>query len=147
MTLALAVACAGPGPEPASVPAWTLRERHAAVKIGQTPGEVASLLGSLPVRRPGHPDDPFSTPLHVAEWVGPAHERIRLEVYVVEARPAGGCPDVQYDDAPVVFVDGRVAGTTWEFVEQHWRDWGGDLRRLRRLQDRFSCEPPSDPPA
>lgn len=138
LLLALGCACATQGPE--SLPAYALRDRHAAIEIGQSRPAVATLMGGLPVRRPGHPEAPFPTPLRSAEWVAPGGERIRLEVYVIAARPVEGCPDVQYDDAPVAFVDDRVAGKTWDFVEWRWRAWGGDLARLRALQDRFVCD-------
>jgi hypothetical protein len=148
--LALATACASPAPtappDPADVPADMLRNRHAKVAIGHTQAEVAAAMGGLPVRRPGHPDAPFPTPFRVAEWETPSGEEVRLEVYVIATRPAEGCPDVLYDDAPVAYAGGRVVATTWEEVEWRWREWGGDLAGLRALQDRVGeCEEPAAP--
>jgi hypothetical protein len=149
--LALASACESavpPSPaEPTDIPAATLRSRHAKIAMGDTRAEVADAMGSQPVRRPGHPDAPFPTPLRVADWTAPSGEPIRLEVYVTATRPADGCPDLLYDDAPVAYADGRVVATTWEEVEWRWRGWGGELARLRALQDRVGeCEAP-DPKA
>ncbi|MGH0029136.1 MAG: hypothetical protein ACQGVC_05065 [Myxococcota bacterium] len=133
------VACQSPGPP--SVPAHVLRERHRAVEIGQTRAQVRDQMGDVPVRRPGHPDAPFPTPYREVELRPPGGGSLRLEVYVVATRPAEGCPDVQYDDRPVAYRDGRVVATTWEELEWGWRDWGGDLASLRAAQDRFVCDP------
>ena len=150
VALAVANACASaspPGaPEPGDVPASVVRRHHARVAPGQTQAEVAAAMGRLPVRRPGRPDAPFPTPFRMTEWTAPSGERIRLEVYVTATRPAEGCPDVFYDDAPVAYVDGRVVATHWEAVEWRWREWGGELARLRALQDRVGeCADPPDP--
>jgi hypothetical protein len=149
--LALVSACESispPAPTAAGdIHAATLRNRHARIAIGQAQAEVAAAMGSQPVRRPGHPDAPFPTPLRVAEWSAPSGERVRLEVYVTATRPAEGCPDLLYDDAPVAYADGRVVATTWEEVEWRWRAWGGELAGLRALQDRVGeCEAPDPEP-
>jgi hypothetical protein len=127
------------------VPAYVVRERMRAVEVGQTIEQVHAILRRDPVRRPRHPDDPFPTPLRVEELVAPDGSAVRLEIYVVATRPADGCPDHHYDDAPVLFVDGRVAGLDWEFVEWGWRGWGGRLEVLRGLQDRYRCPDSTDP--
>lgn len=122
---------------------WVMRDRLRAVEVGQSADAVHALLGGDPVERPGHPDDPFPSPLHELALTTPAGERVRVEVYVVATRSAPGCPDVHYEDTPVAYVDGVVAGKTWEFVEWHWREWGGALADLRAAQDRFHCPEPS----
>lgn len=135
--LALAACRSGP---PQALPAHELRERLAGIEAGQTLGEVRAAIGALPVLRPGHPESPFPTPLRAMEWRSPAGERIRVEVYVVAVRPAHGCPDVQYDDSPLAFVNERVVATQWDALEWRWRGWGGALAGLRSLQDRFGCD-------
>jgi hypothetical protein len=128
------------------VPAHELRERHRSLEPGDSQESVRSRLGDLPVQRPGHPDAPFPTPYRATALRTAAGQEVRLEVYVVGVRPAEGCPDVQYDDAPVAYLDGRVVALSWEDVEWRWREWGGDLGVLRALHDRFVCEAP-DPEA
>lgn len=131
-------ACQSPGPP--SIPAYEMRERIRELAPGQTRSEVRRVLGSLPVRKPGHPDAPFATPHRVGAFTTPAGDRVRLEVYVVATRPAeGACPDVQYDDAPVAYLNDRVVALDWDALEWRWREWGGDLGVLRALQDRFVC--------
>lgn len=142
LALALA-ACRTVAPdEPAALPAHVMRERIADVEIGHTLAQVRDAVGTVPVLRPGRPESPFPTPLRTAEWRSPRGHRIRVETYVVAAVPAEGCPDVQVDDAPLAFVDGRLAAKAWSDLERHWRDWGGDLARLRALQERLACHPP-----
>jgi len=138
----LASGCRSAAPTVQGVPAYVIRERMRAVEIGQTLEQVHTILRRDPVRRPGHPDEPFPTPLRVEELVAPDGSAVRLEIYVVATRSADGCPDHHYDDAPVLFMDGRVAGLDWEFVEWGWRGWGGRLEALRALQDRYRCAEP-----
>lgn len=141
----LAAACQLPDRD--SMPSYAMREQMRNVEVGQTQEEVRVLLGELPVRKPGHPDDPFPTPLRVVELRAPDGRAVRLETYVVATAPQEGCPDYRYDDRPVVFIDGRVAGMDWEFVEWGWRGWGGGLDQLRHLQDRNRCVEPQEPSA
>jgi len=124
-----------------------MRERLRGVEVGQSAEQARAILRREPVRKPGHPDDPFPSPLHALALTTPTGERVEVEVYVVATRPARGCPDVHYDDMPVAYVDGVVAGTGWEFVEWRWRDWGGSLAALREAQDRFRCREPAAPAA
>lgn len=122
-----------------SAPAHVLRERMRNVKEGQPSSEVHRILGDVPVRKPGHPGEPFSTPLHRVSLRPPDGTSVIIETYVVATRPMKGCPDFLYEDVPVVFVDDIVAGRSWEFVEWNWRAWGGGLDRLRWIQDRHRC--------
>ncbi len=122
-----------------------MRDRLREVEVGDTLEQAHARLRRDPVRKPGHPGDPFPTPLHVVQLEAPDGRRVRLETYVVAARRAEGCPDFHYEDVPVVYVDGIVAGMTWEFVEWRWRNWGGELGRLRALQDRYRCSEPEAP--
>lgn len=143
----LGLACQSP-PGAASIAAHTLRERHREIRPGQGWEEVRARMGELPVRRPGHPDDPFPTPYRAIRWRTRDGDEVRLEVYVVAVRPADGCPDVQYEDAPVAYRNGRVVAVSWDDLEWRWREWGGDLAVLRAIQDRFVCpgDPPPEPP-
>jgi hypothetical protein len=125
--------------KPQGMPAYEMRERFRAVKEGQTVREVHNILRRPPIRKPGHPDDPFPTPLHIVEFERFGHPLVRIETYVVATRLEKGCPDFGYDDRPVVFIDGIVAGLSWEFVEWRWQEWGGELARLRQIQDRHHC--------
>jgi hypothetical protein len=109
------------------------------VKEGQTVPEVHAILRRPPVRKPGHPDDPFPSPLQIVELERYGQSKVRIETYVVATRREKGCPDYGYDDRPVVFLDGIVAGLSWEFVEWRWQEWGGQLARLRDIQDRHRC--------
>lgn len=134
-------ACALRGPEPggASVPAYRVRERVDRVEVGQAEAAARAALGGQPVRKPNHPQSPFPTPLRVLELCAPDGRNVRVETYVVAARPAEGCPDFQYDDVPVAYRDGAVAGVGWEYVEAHWRGWGGSLEALRAARERPGC--------
>jgi len=142
-----AVGCAGAsGEAPHLVHDFTMRERVARVQAGQTLEEAHAILGDAPVRKPGHPDDPFPTPHRALELVAATGEPVRVEIYVVAARTAEGCPDVHWDDEPVAYLDGVVAGKGWVFVERRWRGWGGSLEALREVQNRHRCPvPKSDP--
>ena len=133
----LPTACLIQGPR--GVNAATVLDRVREVEVGDTLEHAHSLLREDPVRKPNHPGDPFSSPHRVVELAAPDGSRVRLETYVVGARSAEGCPDFHYDDVPIVFVDGVVAGKTWEYVEWRWRDWGGELDLLRSFQDRYRC--------
>lgn len=124
---------------PHSVAAGTMLERMRRVEVGQSVAEVHAILKDDPVRKPGHPQDPFPTPLHRITLHPPDRSEVVLETYVVATRPEKGCPDFLYEDVPVVFVDGVVAVRSWEEVEWRWRGWGGGLDRLRWLQDRHRC--------
>jgi hypothetical protein len=145
------IACRSPAPT--RVPAHELRERHREIRVGESLAQVHARMGALPVPRPGHPDAPFPTPYRVTSFRTPGGDTVRLEVYVVAVRPADGCPDVQYEDAPVAYLNRRVAALSWDDLEWRWRAWGGDLGVLRALQDRFVCdreglpEPPEAPGA
>lgn len=141
VALALASCRTAPPAGPRVLPVHAMRERIAAVEIGRTITEVRAAVGILPVLRPGHPESPFPSPLRTAEWRTPEGRSIRVEVYVVAARPADGCPDVQVEGAPLAFVDGILVSKEWIALERSWRAWGGDLARLRALQDRLGCEP------
>jgi len=144
--LAALIACQSPAPT--RVPAHELRARHREIRVGESLEQVHARMGELPASRPGHPDDPFPTPYRVTTFRTPGGDTVRLEVYVVAVRPADGCPDVQYEDAPVAYLNRRVATLSWDELEWRWREWGGDLGVLRALQDRFVCEgdPTPDPP-
>lgn len=124
---------------PPSVPDYAMRNRMRGVAPGQSLERVHEILGTDAVRKPRHPDHPFPSPLHAVDLTAPDGRRVRVETYVVAARPEEGCPDFRYEDRPVVFIDGVVAGTDWEYVEWNWRSWGGSLERLRALQDRLRC--------
>lgn len=142
------IACRSPAPT--RVPAYELRERHGEIRVGESLEDVHARMGELPVPRPGHPDAPFPTPYRSTTFHTPGGDTVRLEVYVVAVRPAEGCPDVQYQDAPVAYLNRRVAALSWDDLEWRWREWGGDLGVLRALQDRFVCEregPPEPPEA
>jgi len=134
--------CASPGPE--ILPPYSMRDRVERIEAGQTLADAHAVLGRTPVRKPNHPDAPFPTPLHALDLRAPDGRMVRLETYVVAARPAAGCPDFQYEDAPIVFIDGVVAAKSWEFVEWSWRGWGGSLAALRVVQDRHRCPAETD---
>ncbi len=119
-----------------------MRARIARVEVGQSREQVHAILGDAPVRRPGHPDDPFATPLRTLELATGAGSAVRVELYVVAAQPAEGCPDVHFRDVPIAFVGDTVAGTGWDFVERSWRGWGGSLAALREARDGRRCPPP-----
>ena len=121
-----------------------MRARVERVAVGQSAEEAHAILGNDPVRRPGHPGDPFPSPARTFTLEASAGEPLRIEVYVVAARGAEGCPDVQIEDVPVVFRGGVVAARGWEAVEAGWRSWGGTLAALRSARDTHQC---TDPPA
>lgn len=128
-----------PEPQIASIPPYAMRDRVERVVAGQPQAEAQALLGRVPVRKPNHPASPFPTPLWVLELDAPDGRRVRLESYVVATRAAEGCPDFQYEDAPVAYVDGAVAGKGWEYLEESWRGWGGSLEALRSARARPPC--------
>lgn len=141
-----ACAARAPGPRDASVPPHSVRDRMERVEVGQAQATAQAILGRQPVHKPNHPDSPFPTPLRVLELGTPDGRGVRLETYVVATRPARGCPDFQYDDAPVVFIDGLVAGKGWEYLEQNWRGWGGSLEALRAARERPGCPEEAEAP-
>jgi hypothetical protein len=128
-----------PAPQAASVPPYSVRDRMDRVEVGQAQAAAQAILGRQPVRKPNHPQSPFPTPLRVLELRAPDGRNVRLETYVVATQPARGCPDFQYDDVPVAFIDGVVAGKGWEYLEENWRRWGGSLDALRAARQRPSC--------
>jgi hypothetical protein len=105
--------------QPPSVPPYSVRDRMARVEVGQAQAAAQAMLGRQPVRKPNHPESPFSTPLRVLELRAPDGRSVRLETYVVATQPVQGCPDFQYDDVPVAFIDGVVAGKGWEYLEEN----------------------------
>ncbi len=146
-TALAALGCASDAPRetPRDAPAiqdFAMRERVERVAIGQTAEQAHAILGRDPVQRPGHPAKPFPSPLRTISLDTRAGESLRIEVYVVAARPAEGCPDVHIEDVPVVFRDGVVAARSWEEVEASWRSWGGSLETLRRVRDTHQCDAP-----
>ena len=128
-----------PEPQTASVPPYSVRDRMDRVAVGQPQADVQALLGRRPVRKPNHPEAPFPTPIWVLELSAPDGRSVRLESYVVATRATPGCPDFQYDDVPLAFIDGVVAGKGWEYLEQNWRRWGGSLDALREAQAHAPC--------
>jgi len=151
--LAIALAALGCASQPARVAPRTgaiqdfaMRERVERVAIGQSAEQAHAILGRDPVERPGHPGDPFPTPLRTLALQAPGGRPLEIELYVVGARAAEGCPDVHVEDAPVVFLDGVVAARSWESVEAGWRGWGGSLEALRDVRDTSQCEyaPPAE---
>ena len=128
-----------PAPQATSVPPYSVRDRMDRIEVGQTQAAAQVILGRQPVRKPNHPQSPFPTPLRVLELHAPDGRNVRLETYVVATQPAQGCPDFQYDDVPVAFIDGVVAGKGWEYLEENWRRWGGALDALRAARERPSC--------
>ena len=144
--LVVAVACGlpacalwGSDAYPIGVGADVMRTRIETIERGQTLAEVHEILGREAVRKPNHPDAPFPLPLHVIGWRTPDGSALRVETYVVAAHPADGCPDYQYEDAPILYIDGVVIGTGWRFAERHWREFGGSLADLREIQQRPQC--------
>lgn len=140
----IALGCASNEPALASGPGaiqdYAMRARVARVAVGQSAQEAHAILGREPVQRPGHPDDPFPSPRQAISVAMPTGETLRIELYVVGARSAEGCPDVHVEDAPVVFQNGAVAALGWEEVEARWRGWGGSLESLRRVRDTYQCD-------
>ncbi len=150
---ALACACAVPAPDVAdmpapggAVPAWELRERVRRVEPGQPRDAALAILGRDPVERPGHPDAPFASPWRELALVARDGSRARVELYVVEAFPAEGCPDVALRTAPVAFAGDTVAAVGWADVEARWRAWGGTLEALRDARDTTECLAPAPSP-
>ena len=121
---------------------FAMRARVERVAVGQSADEAHAILGGNPVQRPGHPAEPFASPRRAISVATPTGESLRIELYVVGARSAEGCPDVHVEDAPVVFRDGVVAARGWEDVEARWRDWGGSLEALRQVRDSYQCDEP-----
>ena len=117
-----------------------MRARVARLAVGQSTQDARAILGSDPVQRPGHPDDPFPSPRRAISVATPTGETLRIELYVVGARSAEGCPDVHIEDAPVVFQRDAVAALGWEEIEARWRGWGGSLESLRRVRDTYQCD-------
>jgi hypothetical protein len=140
----IALGCASHEPALASGPGaiqdYAMRARVARLAVGQSAQEAHAILGREPVQRPGHPDDPFPSPRQAISVATPTGETLRIELYVVGARSAEGCPDVHVEDAPVVFQNGAVAALGWEEVEARWRGWGGSLESLRRVRDTYQCD-------
>jgi hypothetical protein len=127
----------------AAIQDFAMRARVDRVAIGQTAEQAHAILGRDPVERPGHPSEPFPTPLRAVAMKTPTGS-LQIELYVVAARAAEGCPDVHVEDVPVVFLDGVVAARSWEAVEASWRGWGGTLESLRRVRDTWRCDAPSN---
>jgi hypothetical protein len=125
---------------PGAIHDYAMRARVERVAAGQSADEAHAILGREPVQRPGHPDDPFPTPRQAISVATPTGDTLRIELYVVGARSAEGCPDVHVEDAPVVFQSGAVVAVGWEQVEARWRGWGGSLDSLRRIRDTYQCE-------
>jgi hypothetical protein len=126
--------------EPGAIQDFAMRARVARLAVGQSAQEAHAILGREPVQRPGHPDEPFPSPRHAISVATPTGETLRIELYVVGARSAEGCPDVHVEDAPVVFQRDAVAALGWEEVEARWRGWGGSLESLRRVRDTYQCD-------
>jgi hypothetical protein len=137
ISIVLLPACASRGPQ--VVAPYAMRDRVERVEVGQSLAEVRAILGRDPVRKPNHPEAPFASPLQALDLRAPDGRAVRLETYVVAARPVDGCPDFQYEDVPILYVDGAVAYKGWGAVEWTWRDWGGSLAALREVQDRLRC--------
>ena len=123
-----------------------MRARVGRVAVGQSDAAAHAILGRDPVQRPGHPEDPYPSPRRTLALETPIGGALVLELYVVTARAAEGCPDVHVEDAPVVFRDGAVAALGWEDVEAGWRAWGGSLDALRDVRDTYQCSyvPPAE---
>lgn len=130
----------------AAIPDFAMRARVARVAPGQTAAQAHAILGRDPVERPGHPGEPFPTPLRTFALTTPAGGELQLELYVVTARAASGCPDVHVEDVPVAFAGGVVVAHGWQAVEAGWRDWGGTLDSLRRVRDTRRCDAPTAAP-
>ena len=141
-------ACAAwaPQPQAGSIPSYRLRDRMQRVEVGQSQAAAQAVLGRRSVRKPNHPEAPFHTPFQVLALRAPDGRDVRVETYVVATRPARGCPDFQYDDVPVVFIDGVVAGKGWEYLEENWRRWGGSLDALRAAREPPSCPDATEGP-
>lgn len=141
--LLAALACASapaPAPAPPRLAPEALAERLARVSPGQPSEAARAAIGHEPVARPGHPDAPFPTPLRRLRLLAPDGRDVQVDLYVVAAHAAEGCPDVQATLAPVVHVDGVVAASDWRTVETHWRAWGGELAALRAARTATRCD-------
>jgi hypothetical protein len=119
---------------------FAMRARVERLVVGQSEQAARAILGRDAVQRPGHPEDPYPSPRRALSLATPGGEELRLELYVVAARRAEGCPDVHVEDAPVAFRGGTVAALGWEEVEASWRAWGGSLDALRDVRDTYQCE-------
>ena len=126
-------------PDAAAIHDYEMRERVGRVQIGQSLAEARAILGRDPVHRPGHPAEPYPSPLRSLALRTPEGDAVQIDLYVVAARAREGCPDVHYEDAPVAFRGGAVAACGWEAVEGSWRDWGGGLAELREARDGLRC--------
>jgi hypothetical protein len=136
----VALGCAAPGARAAAaIHDYQMRERVARVEPGQSQVEARAILGRDPVHRPGHPGEPYPSPLRALALRTPEGDPVQVELYVVAARAAQGCPDVHYEDAPVAFRRGVVAARGWQTVEASWRAWGGSLAQLREVRDGSRC--------
>jgi len=120
-----------------------MRARVERIAPGQSEAAARAILGRDPVERPGHPGDPFPSPLRALALETPSGP-LRIETYVVLARAAEGCPDVHVEDVPVAFRAGAVAARGWQEVEANWRAWGGSLEALRDARDTYRCSQPHD---
>jgi hypothetical protein len=139
--LLAALGCASPDArEVAAIGDYEMRARVARVEVGQSAAQARAILGRDPVHRPGHPDRPYPSPLRSFELRAPEGDPVQIELYVVAARAAAGCPDVHYEDAPVAFRRGVVAARGWHDVEASWRGWGGSLAQLRDARDGVRCD-------
>jgi len=148
--LAAALGCAAPPSaeaptEPKGVYAAALARRLAQVDVGDSAESVRARLARHPVRRPRPGGEPFPSPLRSLALTTPEGRAVELELYVVAVEPGPGCPAVHTELAPVVYLDGRVAGLDWDYVEASWRDWGGSLAALREARGVHEC--PFAPPA
>ncbi len=72
-----------------------MRARVERVAVGQSDAAAHAILGRDPVQRPGHPEDPYPSPRRTLALETPIGGALVLELYVVTARAAEGCPDVQ----------------------------------------------------
>lgn len=124
-----------------------LERRLGRVQPGQSLEEAHQLIGQPRVRRPGADGGTFPSPLRRVALETPEGRQVELELYVVSAAPAEGCPDVHAELAPLVALDGEVAALDWDYVERHWRGWGGELAALRQLRGLHDCPlPPAATP-
>jgi hypothetical protein len=151
-TLLLAFcACAGgcvtaPEDPNGAIQAFEMRERFARVEIGELDEQARHRMGERPVRKPGHPDDPFPSPRRTIAFTDRDGTPVWVYLYVVATQHAEGCPDVHFEDEPIVTRGGYVFGKGWDFVERHWRAWGGTLEALRDARDHRDC-PDAAPPS
>jgi hypothetical protein len=123
---------------PQAVPAYEMRSRLRGVSIGQSITEVQELVRTDAVRMPGNPDATIASPIRIIDFDGPAGA-VRVEVYVVEAWRSKGCSGFDYQDIPIVYLNGRVVSKQWDYLEWRWQGWGGAIADLRIAQDRFAC--------